>query len=201
MRAVSFCGPRGYVGTLVEAHLAQGDADGALYALELMRTRAYVARRLLALTEGIEALFLVPHGPLTNLPFAALLAGDELLVARYRLTYLPSASLLKNILARRLPSGPPHLLAVGNPEHRTAGLERLPAADGEARAVAAVFDGGAQWQGGDAAKTRFYLEYKNFNILNRSFGERGPRGLRRSAGADGLRHATAGRRRQGAIPG
>ncbi|MFW6098214.1 MAG: CHAT domain-containing protein, partial [Chloroflexota bacterium] len=46
---------------------------------------------------GWERLIIVPHGPLHYLPFQALYDGDEYLLQRYEIGYLPGASFLRYV--------------------------------------------------------------------------------------------------------
>lgn len=78
-------------------------------------------------------LFIVPHGPLHFLPFAALLDGEgRRLVERYPLSQLPSASVLPFLSRKRSPDHG-RLLVLGDPDGS------LPHAAEEARAVAALY--------------------------------------------------------------
>ena len=98
---------------------------------------------------GASRVVIVPHGPLFLLPFACLVDPDgSYLVERFGLSYAPSIGTLREVAARRggAPGRPASVLAVGNPRGRTApghgdagALPDLPAAEAEARAVAALF--------------------------------------------------------------
>jgi CHAT domain-containing protein/tetratricopeptide (TPR) repeat protein len=57
-----------------------------------------------ALPDWIERLILVPHGVLHRVPFAALHDGDNYLIERYSMSYLPTSSLIP-------------VLSGANPEH------------------------------------------------------------------------------------
>ena len=86
--------------------------------------------------DGVEHLYLVPHGPLTYLPFALLPqtidAKQSLLVDRYTVAYLPAAAaLLRDAPARHVTSGT--LLAVA------PSRGQLRHAPEEARAIDALF--------------------------------------------------------------
>jgi len=103
-----------------------------------------------------DELILVPHGVLHRLPFAALPdATGEPLVARYALSYLPSASVLP-FLAGKRSSFEGRALVLGAPA--TAPDPRLPELKGaarEAREVAALW-GTQAWLGTDATESRLY---------------------------------------------
>jgi CHAT domain-containing protein len=94
-------------------------------------------------------LAVVPYGVLHGLPFAALTPdGQNFLSDSYAVFYLPSVSVLPYIRARVKPGGS-HALVLAN--DREEGLPRLSYAEGEARAVASLFD--VQPLVGDAATT------------------------------------------------
>jgi tetratricopeptide (TPR) repeat protein len=101
-----------------------------------------------------EELVIVPHGVLHQLPFAALLdAGGEPLVARYALSYLPSASVLPFLAGKQSPFAG-RALVLGAPA-TDARLPALPGAAREAREVAALW-GTEAWLGTDATESRLY---------------------------------------------
>ena len=143
--------------------------------------------------DGVETLYLVNPGPLVNLPFQVLLAGDRVLLEDYRLVYEPSFSFYKTASSRQRPTAVPKALAVGNGS--------LAMSMKEAAMVAAVFPEGQMWLVQDnppanagplgqayvpevqvaaaqaflhpaagfqefAAEWRIYDEYENFNILH-----------------------------------
>jgi hypothetical protein len=117
--------------------------------------------------EDTKALFIVPSDVLTNLPFAVLHGPNgPLLLERYRLSYLPSFSVYKNILTRTRPKVPPRMLALGNPPNRFANAVPLTAAEKEAATVGDVFEGSAPWLGEDASEERFYSEQSKYNVLH-----------------------------------
>ena len=99
-------------------------------------------------------LTLVAHGALHYLPFAALQDGaGRFLIDRYALRSLPSASVLKFL--RPPASAPaPGLLAFGNPDLDDPKLD-LAFAEGEARAVAALFPGSRVLVRKEASKANF----------------------------------------------
>lgn len=101
-------------------------------------------------------LVIVPHGVLHQLPFAALLdAAGEPLVARYALSYLPSASVLP-FLAGKRSTFEGRALVLGAPATKAdPRLPELPGAAREAREVAALW-GTQAWLGADATESRLY---------------------------------------------
>ena len=82
---------------------------------------------------GGRELIVVPHGPLHLLPFAALPDGSSCLLARYPLSYAPSATAWKYCLTRKDPLQF-EILALGNPELGDPRFD-LPAAEAEVSAI------------------------------------------------------------------
>lgn len=104
---------------------------------------------LASVIETHERLILVPHGDLHLVPFAALRWKARWLGDDHVLTYLPSASMLP-LLRRPRDPATETALVVGNPadmshvppfENEAQNLVELPAAEGEARAVAGLLGG------------------------------------------------------------
>lgn len=113
--------------------------------------------------KGIERLYLVPHGALNQLPFALLAAErrsrDRLLVDRYSIAYLPTASAL---LAEQPPSvGPRSALAVA------PARSRLRHAPEEARAVHAMYKPNARLLlGASATESQFKKVAGGYRVLH-----------------------------------
>jgi len=115
--------------------------------------------------EGVNQLYLVPHGVLSYLPFALLpnpnpdAAHAELLVDRYTVTHLPAATaLLQDI---RGAEGARSLLAVA------PSRGRLRHAPEEARAIDALFRPNSRALiGADATESRFKQLAGNFRMLH-----------------------------------
>jgi CHAT domain-containing protein len=80
--------------------------------------------------EGVQYLGIVPHGFLHYLSFATLWDGQAYLIDRVSLFYLPSASVLRYTLERRVSDKNVRVLAVGNPNLGDPALE-LPFAERE----------------------------------------------------------------------
>jgi Uncharacterized protein conserved in bacteria len=78
-------------------------------------------------------LLIVGHGPLHYLPFAALTDGQKFLVDRVSLEFLPSASVMQFLAARKATS-PRGMLVLANPDLGDPSLD-LPGAEAEARAI------------------------------------------------------------------
>ncbi len=109
---------RGVIG-----RIATRDLDYRAPAAELETLLISPARAALA---GRTTLIIVPDGPLWRLPFAALeSAGGETLLGRVTMFYSPSATVLREVLARRQKGEMRSVLAVGNPPGANlAGLEK-----------------------------------------------------------------------------
>jgi CHAT domain-containing protein len=107
---------------LLGLHEAKATDDRLLIAP--MRSQLASRRRLI----------LVPHGPLHLLPFAALRDGESrrYLIEDHELTYVPSASALPLLAARRTPFDG-RVVVLGDPGGS------LPSAAAEAKAVAGRF--------------------------------------------------------------
>lgn len=95
-----------------------------------------LAAPILPYLEGIEILGIIPHGPLHYLSFATLFDGDRFLMDTHALFYLPSASILEHVVAKRVAYNKQQLevLAVGNPDLGDPILS-LPFAEQEAHAI------------------------------------------------------------------
>lgn len=109
---------------------------------------------LAAIPAGTTRLVIVPDLDLHGLPFEALRVGGDVLLARYSVSYAPSASVIARLWQRKRTSGPATLLAFGDPRFaeevepgspaqvfrsafdRAGGLPRLRASAREARMVA-----------------------------------------------------------------
>jgi CHAT domain-containing protein len=81
--------------------------------------------------EPEAVLGIIPHGALHYLSFATLADGVDYLIDRHALFYLPSASVLRFTLARRLKEKNSRVLAVGNPDLGDRAMD-LPFAEREA---------------------------------------------------------------------
>jgi len=113
--------------------------------------------------DGVNRLYIVPHGALTYVPFALLprpeVGRGELLIDRYTVAYLPAAAALL-----REPPGPGtarSLLAVAPSR---GGLRHAPE---EARAIDALFRPNAKMLlGGEATEGRFKQLAGDFRVLH-----------------------------------
>ncbi len=110
-------------------------------------------------------LIIAGHGKLHYLPFAALFDGNQYLIDRFELTYLPSASTLKYIAGRKFPDKAGALLALGNPDigHRKYDL---PFAEKEAQLVASIFPGSVVLLNAQASKKNLLNYGAGFRYLH-----------------------------------
>lgn len=125
--------------------------------------------------DGVERLWIVPDGPLFQLPFAALLDEDtqELLVERYELAKALTAGIDTDAPAPSTAWPPPpfRVLAVGDPEldrSRFPTFAPLPAARREALAIARTH-GGAETGiliGPEATRKRFLTGLPEQDIVH-----------------------------------
>jgi len=122
-----------------------------------------------------RALVVVPDESLHRVPFAALwsTARHEYLVERHEVTVAPSAALYASCVARdcRLAAsaGEPRLLVVGDPtfdRRLVPGLPDLPAAEKEARSVAALYPGADLVIGGAATRQVLLNETGRHDVLH-----------------------------------
>jgi CHAT domain-containing protein len=110
-------------------------------------------------------LFISPHGFLANLPFGLLARGEVTLLEHKRVTYVPSASIYRQLLARPILNTTPRLLAIGNAIY-PSGVASLEFAEKEALAVSELFPGGRLLRGKHATESRVLSELRTFNILH-----------------------------------
>jgi len=98
------------------------------------RLDAWLLSAPLSGLEGVKTLGIVPHDALHHLSFAALFDGKEYLADRFPLFSLPSASVLRYTLERRVKEKNPKVLAVGNPDLDNPALN-LPFAEREVETI------------------------------------------------------------------
>jgi CHAT domain-containing protein/tetratricopeptide (TPR) repeat protein len=117
------------------------------------------------LLEGVTQLYLVPHGILNYLPFAALPMGSAadspVIIERFTLSYLPAAALLANRPAE--PTRPQSLLALA------PASSRLRYATAEARSITALYQPDAVLLSGAAAtESAFKAQAGSYAMLHLS---------------------------------
>lgn len=106
--------------------------------------------------------FIVPHGILHYLPFAALTNGKNYLGEKYTIFYLPSASLLPFVRNKSKPAGT-QMLAIA--QSKAESLPVLRYADEEVRAIAELFSTKAITTD-NASKSEFLKRASNFSIIH-----------------------------------
>jgi CHAT domain-containing protein len=118
------------------------------------------------LGERIDALFVSPHGFLANVPFSLLVdTRGQPVLETARVTYVPSASIYRQLLSRPILNRAPRLLAVGNAIYPD-GIESLDFAELEAVTVAELFPGGRLLRGSAATEARVTDLAPRYNILH-----------------------------------
>jgi CHAT domain-containing protein len=115
---------------------------------------------------GTENLTVVPHGMLHYLPFAALQDHQgRYLLDDYKLSYLPSASVLKYLEPKRRSRGQA-LLALGNPAGGGADYTPLPLAAAEVRQIAVIYSCSRVLTGEQATEEAFKTLAPEYDILH-----------------------------------
>lgn len=115
---------------------------------------------------------LIPNKILFYLPFAALVAPDgKYFLTQFNLLYAPSANvfLLCTENAQKKSAAAETLLSVGNPafdRRQYDDLSDLPAAETEAREIAAFYEKSQIFLGKEATKTAFRNSMKNAEIIH-----------------------------------
>jgi len=119
-----------------------------------------------------EPVILIPHGPLFQVPFAALRDGDaQPLVEKHALISAPAAAMLPQLLDRRLrrPRGPQQCLAMISPSPMPApGLRELTRVTPERfQPISAFYPPGScvVWHGPDATWTAFRRDAADADVL------------------------------------
>jgi CHAT domain-containing protein len=125
-----------------------------LYDWLVAPLRPYLTTRLVGV---------IPHGIVNYVPLGALYDGSHYLAEDYALFYLPSASALPLIQARRKPAGEQTFLALSYAQ--PAGLPALRFADAEAQGAAQLF-GGTVLTGADATRSALQARAPGARILH-----------------------------------
>ena len=114
------------------------------------------------LLEGVEHIYLVPHGMLNYLPFALLpldSGRDEVIIERYTLSYLPAAAVLAQDKTDRTDTWA--LLAMAPLK------SRLRFAPEEARSISALFEPDARLLvGSEATESAFKTSAPEYEVLH-----------------------------------
>ena len=148
-------------------------AEGrALWRAPLQRLYAYLISPVeqAGLLTGKDRLFIVPHGTLHYLPFAALISPGErthFLVERFSIAYAPSASVWAQLSPNVAQPGLRNLLLLAPMSHQA-----LPGAASEVRRIAGIY--GTEVMslfGGDASERAFRDLAPGYDIVHlASFG-------------------------------
>jgi CHAT domain-containing protein len=147
---------------LVDGVRAPGGAEWKQEATELYTA---ILGPFAAELKRTTALFVSPDGFLANLPFALLLEGGKPIIDRLRITYLPSASVYRQLISRPILNDAPRLLAIGNPTY-PSGVPPLPFAEREASTVSELFPSSLLLAGADATEGRTITLAPKYNILH-----------------------------------
>lgn len=147
---------RSPVGDLADAvrQLRQSIAEQAADTVPRAQALHQLLLQPAELPANVRRLYLVPHGALHYLPFAALHDGQSHLVERVAFTILPSASLLRFLAPPRRGVAPSAALVLANPDLGSRRLD-LPHAEEEARAIVAGMPGSILLTRAQASETAF----------------------------------------------
>jgi CHAT domain-containing protein len=108
--------------------------------------------------------YIVPHGVLHYLPFQTLTYRSHYLIERYQIGYIPSATALKYVFAKRKQK-PVNLLAFGNPE-LSASQMQLPFAEQEVQDLKNIYPGARILIGEDASEANFKQQAGAYDIVH-----------------------------------
>jgi CHAT domain-containing protein len=100
-----------------------------------------------------KKIYIVPHGVLHYLPFQSLRYHSSYLIEKHQIGYIPSATALKYVLAKRKEK-PVNLLAFGNPELNAVQMQ-LPFAEKEVRDLEKIYPGAKILIGEAASEASF----------------------------------------------
>jgi tetratricopeptide (TPR) repeat protein len=113
-----------------------------------------------------DNLVVVPHGILHYLPFATLQdTRGRVLLETYRISYLPSASVLKYLPGKNRSSGQ-KILALGNPATARPGYDAIAQAEVEAHRITAAYPESRVLAGSAATEGEFKTLAPQFDILH-----------------------------------
>ena len=97
-----------------------------------------------------EKVCIVPHGILHYLPFQGIKYGSNYLIEKHQIVYMPSATALKYVLAKKN-LNPGSLLALGNPQLKAEAMQ-LPYAENEVKALQKYYPQGKILTRSDASE-------------------------------------------------
>jgi CHAT domain-containing protein/tetratricopeptide (TPR) repeat protein len=133
----------------------------------MIPARALYGRLVQPLADKLTSrkLLVAGHGVLHYLPFASLMGGEQFLIDRYRLSFLPSASTLKYVGKIRTGDKPGSLLAFGNPDLGDR-MYDLEFSQKEAQDIGKLFEKSAVFLGKDASKQNLKEYGAGFRYLH-----------------------------------
>ena len=108
--------------------------------------------------------YIVPHGILHYLPFQSLIYNANYLIEKFQIGYIPSATALKYVLAKRKEK-PVNLLALGNPK-LSAPQMQLPFAEKEVESLKAIYPVARVLIGEDASEANFKQQAGSYGIVH-----------------------------------
>jgi len=108
--------------------------------------------------------YIVPHGILHYLPFQTLTYNSTYLIEKFQIGYIPSATALKYVFAKRKEK-PVNLLAFGNPE-LSAPQMQLPFAEQEVRDLKRIYPTARVLIGEDASEANFKQQAGAHDIVH-----------------------------------
>lgn len=111
-----------------------------------------------------DKVYIVPHGILHYLPFQALRYKSNYLIEKYQIGYIPSATALKYVFAKRKDKSA-NLLALGNPELNTTQMQ-LPFAEKEVQGLKSIYPAAKVLIREDASESNFKKQAGAHDILH-----------------------------------
>ena len=108
--------------------------------------------------------YIVPHGILHYLPFQTLMYNSNYLIEKFQIGYIPSATALKYVFAKRKEK-PVNLLALGNPE-LSAPQMQLPFAEQEVQELKSIYPAAKVLIGEDASEANFKKQAGAHDIIH-----------------------------------
>jgi CHAT domain-containing protein len=108
--------------------------------------------------------YIVPHGILHYLPFQTLIYHSHYLIETYQVGYIPSATALKYVLAKRKKKSA-YILALGNPELNTPQM-KLPFAEKEVQGIKSIYPTTKVLIGEDASEANFKKQAGAHDIVH-----------------------------------
>jgi CHAT domain-containing protein len=108
--------------------------------------------------------YIIPHGILHYLPFQTLTYSSNYLIEKFQIGYIPSATALKYVLAKRKEKSK-NLLALGNPVLNTPQMQ-LPFAEQEVQDLKNIYPAAKVLIGKDASEANFKKQAGDHDIIH-----------------------------------